>query len=89
MKIKTASGIIKYFMLRAGFKGWTSFWETVYVLPGYENEVWLIRHEKKHLEQIARDGHLKFTFKYLFWLFKYGYYGNPYEIEARAAEKIL
>ena len=46
----------------------------------------LLRHERCHLEQIERDGRLLFSIKYLWWLFRYGYYMNPYEIEARAAE---
>jgi len=45
-----------------------------------------VNHEKKHLEQIARDGRIKFAFTYLYWLLKCGYKLNPYEIEARAAE---
>ena len=69
-----------------GFKGWASFWNTIYLVPGYENNARLIKHEQKHLEQIEKDGILIFTVKYLYWLVKYGYYLNTYEIEARAAE---
>ena len=55
----------------------------------------LRRHERKHIEQIRRDGVLKFYFNYLkeyianrisgmsHW---YSYYNISYEIEARAAE---
>ena len=39
----------------------------------------------KHLEQIKRDGRIKFTIKYIYWLYRYGYFLNPYEIEARNA----
>lgn len=86
MKIKTATGMIAWAMRQAGFYGWTSFWHTIYVLPGWEDVDWLIRHEAKHLEQIERDGRLRFTVRYLWWLCKYGYWNCPYEIEARAAE---
>ena len=44
------------------------------------------RHEDKHKEQYRREGWLKFVVKYLYYQIKYGYYNNPYEVEARAAE---
>ena len=86
MKVKTAPKPLAWLMKQFGFRGWTSFWNTIYVIPGYEHATWLINHEKKHLEQIERDGILKFSVKYTYWLLKYGYKDNPYEIEARAAE---
>ena len=46
----------------------------------------LIRHEKKHLEQIQEQGRLKFAVKYTYYTMRYGYWNNPYEIEAREAE---
>lgn len=86
MRVKTATGPLKWYMRLCGFLGWTSFWRTVYVMPGHESNSHLLRHEAKHLEQIERDGRLKFTAKYLWWLIKYGYRDNPYEVEARIAE---
>ena len=50
MIIRTASGLIAAYMRLCGFKGWASFWSTIYVLPGYENNERLLRHERKHLE---------------------------------------
>ena len=41
---------------------------------------------ESHIEQVKRDGRLKFIVKYLFYNIKYGYKNNPYEIEAREAE---
>lgn len=61
----------------------------IYVLPVRESAHRLLRHERKHLEQIERDGRLLFSIKYLWWLCRYGYWLNPYEIEARAAESNL
>ena len=40
-------------------------------------------HEACHIEQVKRDGRLKFIAKYLFYNIKYGYKNNPYEVEAR------
>lgn len=86
MKIKTATGLLARCMRSCGFRGWTSFWNTIYVLPGFERDQRLLRHERKHLEQIERDGRLVFAIKYLYWLCRYGYQKCPYEVEARAAE---
>jgi hypothetical protein len=86
MSVKTASGLILLYMRVCGFDGWASFWRVVYLRPGYEGNARLIRHEKKHLEQIERDGRILFTVKYLYWMARFGYWLNPYEIEARAAE---
>ena len=86
MTIRTATGLIAAYMRLCGFRGWASFWRTIYVLPGNEHNERLLRHERRHLEQIERDGRVLFSIKYLWWLCRYGYYMNPYEIEARAAE---
>lgn len=86
MTISTATGPIAAYMSLCGFRGWASFWRTIYVLPGHEYNERLLRHERKHLEQIKRDGRVVFSIKYLWWLCRYGYWNNPYEVEARAAE---
>ena len=56
--------------------------------PNAVNLAWR-RHEEKHKEQWRRDGWFKFAIKYLYYQIKYGYKGNPYELEARNAENIL
>lgn len=86
MIICAATGLIAWYMRACGFSGWASFWRTIYVLPGFENDERLLRHERKHLEQIERDGRLLFAIKYSWWTLRHGYYMNPYEVEARAAE---
>ena len=40
-------------------------------------------HEMVHVEQIRREGLLKFYIKYLWYNLRYGYKKNPYEVEAR------
>lgn len=45
----------------------------------------MYKHELCHIEQIKRDGRLKFICKYLYYNIKYRYNKNPYEIEARQA----
>jgi hypothetical protein len=64
-------------------------WDTIYLRPGFETNTRLIRHEQEHLNQMARDGKLWFMVRYCWWTLLYGYFLNPYEIEARdAAHKI-
>ncbi|MFS8638664.1 MAG: DUF4157 domain-containing protein [Gemmatimonadota bacterium] len=46
----------------------------------------LLRHELMHVRQWQRD-RLGFPFRYAWYHLRYGYGGNPYEIEARRAEQ--
>ena len=85
--IRTAKGPILFYMKVCGFQGWTSFWNVIYMAPGYELNNALICHERKHLEQMRRDGKLVYLIKYSYWTLRYGYKMNPYEVEARAAEQ--
>ncbi len=85
-EVRTSTGLLAWYMKRCGFLGWASFWSTIYVMPGHEHDQRLLRHECKHLEQIERDGSLLFALKYSWWILRHGYYMNPYEVEARAAE---
>ena len=57
-----------------------------YYKNGYTPAIQIQLHEEQHLKQIEREGSWKFVFKYLFYLLKYGYTNNPYEVEARQAE---
>lgn len=58
-----------------------------YYKKGYTPTIQMQLHEQQHLNQIEKEGSWKFVFKYLFYLLKYGYTNNPYEIEARQAEE--
>lgn len=42
----------------------------------------VIYHEMVHIKQQKREP-VVFYFKYLYYLHKYGYKSNPYEVEAR------
>lgn len=66
-----------------GFHAWTSFWCTVYFVKGRYTRP-LLAHELIHVKQINREGIPKFSVKYLYFWFKYGYRKNPYEVEAYA-----
>lgn len=45
-----------------------------------------VRHELAHVAQYRRMGCAAFLLRYLWWSLRYGYYDNPLEQEARAAE---
>jgi hypothetical protein len=87
IKLRQAPPLIAWAMRMCGFYGCASFWRTIYIMPGHEHNQRLLRHERKPLEQIERDGRLVFSIQYLWWLCRYGYYMNLYEVEARKAEK--
>lgn len=86
MNLRDAPPLIAWYMRLCGFHGWASFWRTAYFLPGGLDNPRLVRHELCHLEQIERDGRVWFAIKYLWWLTRHGYWHNPYEVEAMAAE---
>lgn len=44
-------------------------------------------HELQHIEQCKKMGIIKFLWKYMYYSARYGYFNNPLEIEARAAER--
>ena len=50
-----------------------------------KNERW-VKHELAHVEQYKKHGVFKFLTLYTWYSMKYGYYNNPFEVEARAKE---
>ncbi|MGH7501214.1 MAG: hypothetical protein ACREL7_05585 [Longimicrobiales bacterium] len=59
---------------------------TILVHPNVPLTDRLLRHELAHVRQWMRHG-LRFPILYLWYHFKHGYRGNPFEIEARRAER--
>lgn len=51
-----------------------------------KDERWL-KHELAHVEQYKKHGVLKFLTLYTWYSIRYGYYNNPFEVEAREKEK--
>lgn len=78
--------IIKMWMDYHRYTGLATPWNTIY----FRNKIYytprLLAHEEMHIEQMKRDGKLKFLVKYVYYWCKVGYWDNPYEIEAREAE---
>lgn len=86
LNIKCATGIFEWYLSRNGF--WAITLPTgIYVLEEHIDKDWLIRHERKHEEQAARHGWLVFLARYFWYQMRYGYNNNPFEIEARQAER--
>lgn len=46
----------------------------------------LWRHELEHCYQVYREGRIRFYAKYLWYLLRYGYKKNPYELAANEWE---
>lgn len=86
LSIKKAKGIFYWYLSRNGF--WAITLPTgIYVIEEHIHKDWLICHERKHEEQAARHGWLVFLARYFWYQMRYGYNNNPFEIEARQAER--
>jgi hypothetical protein len=83
-----ASGFWCWLLNRLGCAAITMPWKTIYILDEHKFNQSLRRHELVHIEQIERDGAVMFSIKYLWWLARYGYWANPYEVDAYAKEPI-
>ena len=60
--------------------------DTIIVHPDVPLTGRLLRHELEHVRQWRRNP-LSFPARYLINHVRYGYHDNPYEVEARAAER--
>lgn len=61
-------------------------WRRTIHVRGANLSPWLMRHERKHVEQFQRYGTLGFLVRYLWQCARYGYRNAPLEREARLAE---
>jgi hypothetical protein len=64
----------------SGYRGLT-LWPFIFVDD--KTNKGLIEHEKVHIDQQQRGWLIGFYVKYLYYNIKYGYWDNPYEVEAR------
>lgn len=77
--------IIKVPILFGKYKGITLY-PFIFVLDKKDKK--LIRHELIHIKQQLNGWIIGFYIKYIYYHFKYGYWNNPYEIEAREKSEI-
>lgn len=78
-RFKPARSFMAWYMRLHEAEAMTMPWKTVYLridLPSIR------AHEMVHIEQIERDGALRFFLRWLWWTWRYGYWKNPYEQEA-------
>jgi hypothetical protein len=85
-KFRIARGPIRWFLLASRSVGIAMPWGRVYLLERWHTDRLTRVHELAHLRQIQRDGSVVFSLRYLWWLARYGYWKNPYEIEAYQIE---
>lgn len=87
--MKPAPFPVLWFLKASNSLAITMPWRTVYCRPGEQGNLLLAAHEAVHVSQIERDGAIKWTVKIFWYLLRYGYNSdlNPYENEARKAEK--
>ncbi len=71
-----------------GFRGRVLYPFVLFSDPKDKVDDWLFRHEIEHVYQIKREGWIKFHVKYLYFLIRYGYENNPYEIDARKVQSM-
>jgi hypothetical protein len=92
IKIKENSWLAKLASKKLGTNNCAIVWkQTVHLYNAskgelLQNEAWL-RHELAHVTQWKQHGTWRFLLKYSWYSIRFGYYNNPFEIEARHAEK--
>lgn len=65
-----------------------TIWPFIYIWPpSAAKNKYLVRHEKKHIEQWLRYLVIGFLPLYIYQFLRYGYQKMPLEVEARRAEK--
>jgi hypothetical protein len=81
--IKEAKHLVRFWLVHTGYAAITLPPFGIYILKERINETVLRNHELVHWEQYKRLGVIGFYAKYLYYNFKYGYWDNPMEVEAR------
>lgn len=70
-----------------GFDAMVSPSGKVWIKPEFKDDIGLLLHEAKHLEQWARDGTVVFWSRIVWYWVRGRYNTCPYEIEAREAQR--
>jgi hypothetical protein len=83
---RPAPHVVRWFLRTFGFGGITLPPLGIFILPERLHQGWLVRHEQAHWQQAQRMGVVRWAITYLFYNVRYGYWDNPLEVEARAAE---
>ena len=86
MTPRPAPHIIRWILRTTGFGGVTLPPVGIFILAARMDNERLVRHEQCHWQQAQRMGFLGFYLTYLWYTIRHGYWNNPMEVEARAAE---
>ena len=62
-----------------------TLYKLVLVRKSTKSLAYTIAHEAEHVRQWTEEGLFKWPLKYFYYLAKYGYRDNPYEVQARKA----
>lgn len=84
--VRVARGPVRWYLTLSGYGGITLPPWGIYILANRVEEERLVRHEQAHWAQYERMGALRFYATYCWYTLRYGYWGNPMEVEARKAE---
>lgn len=86
LRFVKAPAPVAFILNRMGLAGIVMPWKHCYYVDNWNKCPEFVRHELVHARQIDRDGPVTFSIRYLYWLAKYGYRNNPYEVEAYGME---
>ena len=64
-----------------------TLWDHVFT-PLAHLEESILRHEAAHVRQWKRHGLVRFACLYVWFHLRYGYWRNPFEVEARLEEEL-
>lgn len=80
--VKSGSLFDRYLDFK-GYHGYITAWGQVYIKEDYKSNQMLLKHEWRHVQQMTEDGVIIWNLKYIAYQIIYGYWNNPYEIDAR------
>jgi hypothetical protein len=80
MKLKVKYNVGKWIMW--GYGGRALYPFMLFAKSRDDVPDWLFRHELEHIYQAVKLGWWRFHLKYLWYLIRYGYGNNPFELEA-------
>ncbi len=87
--IRVASGLVGWYLEAFNIKALASNWNVIYIQKRWFDDSTTINHQLCHTQQIRDDGLFWMPIKYLWYWLRYGAEENPYEIQAKKAEKRL
>lgn len=85
MDVRPARGLLRWWLLR-------TYWAGLALPPfgawveNIDSER-MVKHERRHLQQAQEMGVLRWYVLYLWYTVRHGYWDNPLEVDARAAER--